>query len=182
MNIWKYGVNHELTTASVYFGERFENALGNQPHGKSLKENWQPLWIGVEEEDQKDNIQLLDFIWTPTLIPVISSLAKDHLMQSLGSHVEFLPLRWYPDESRELYAMNVLTILDCLDLDKSKLFRSPKTNKILNIDKYVFKSNCVEDVPIFKIPQSKVILVTDSFIDLIESSDLVGFSPTFITK
>jgi len=107
-------------------------------------------------------------------IPLFSPRAVNVLKALLNSHGEFLPLNCH---DQELYAFNVTRIVNGLDLTHSDYKIFPSTGRIMLVNKYVFISSVVENLPIFKIIQFPrgTVFVDDSFVHLIKHNKLTGF-------
>ncbi len=75
------------------------------------------------------------------------------------------------------WAVNVLEVLDCLDHSLSE-FEYLASGNLKHITRYVFKPNCIENKPIFKIPErkGKQIFVSDEFKALVENNGLKGLT------
>lgn len=169
--IWEYSVSKEFTPIRlVEFSGR---DVAKMIYGNEMTGKWKNIWVYPIDTDVKE-LTLGDFIWLPFGMPVLSVKAVDVLKPLIASYVEFLPLRWYPDESRELYGVNVLPILDCMDEEKSDLSRSKSTNKILSVQKFVFVDECIDESPIFHIIPSRRVFVNYAFKKLAEDAGLVG--------
>ncbi|HEY0601659.1 MAG TPA: DUF1629 domain-containing protein, partial [Herpetosiphonaceae bacterium] len=91
----------------------------------------------------------------------------------LGQSVEALPLR---TDEHTYYAINVLVVLDCLDMDRSEIQYFP-SGGIMYIDRYVFEEGCVDEHPIFKIQgaELKEVLVSEQVKAVVEQNHLAGF-------
>ena len=108
--------------------------------------------------------------WSGTT--VCDAEAKQVIHDLIDDYVEFLPLLSPTIPDTEYHVINILTTLDCLDSEKTEFgyFGSFKT-----IEKYVFKSHCIGETPIFKLPISRVkLFVTDAFKQLVEDNNLTG--------
>lgn len=72
--------------------------------------------------------------------------------------------------------LNVTTLVDALDEDRSELMRSPSTGRILNVERAVFRASALEGVPIFKVPQFArgSLYVADPVVELVRGSGLKG--------
>jgi len=107
-------------------------------------------------------------------IPILSRRAVTILKPLISLHGEFLPINC---REQELYAFNVTTVVDGLDLENSDYETFRASNNIMVVNKYVFISSAVEGLPIFKIvhiPRG-VVFVNDDFVDLVHRNSLTGF-------
>lgn len=97
----------------------------------------------------------------------------DALRQILDRHAEALPL---DDENGEgIFAIHVLTVIDALDREASKVVCFSGTNRIMDIEKHVFKSELLNGVDMFRLPdQSAQTFVSQNFVDAVQKAGLVG--------
>ena len=95
------------------------------------------------------------------------------LVPIIHDSVEFLPVKC---ETRNLFVVNVLRVIDCLDHDHSRLVKSPSTGKVLMIDQYSFYDGCTDNHNIFKIPEmlTNHVFVSDEFKATVEDNNLGG--------
>ena len=138
--------------------------------GRRHLEQWEPL--KVERMEPEKNLELGD---APGFtIPVFSKRAIECLLSLINENIELLPLDF---EEKEFYGINVTTVLDAIDYEKSvyKTFRDGK--RIMSFKKYVFKSDKIKDVPIFKIidEPTRWAFVSDKFKQTVEENNLEGF-------
>lgn len=138
--------------------------------GRSHAKVWCPLQ--VERMEPEKNLELSDA--PGFILPVFSRHALSCLEPLIAPHIEALPLQF---TEREFMGINVTTVLDAIDYGKSvyKTFRDGK--RIMAFKKYVFRSDVVRDVPIFKIndERSRYAFVSDEFKQTVESNNLSGF-------
>ncbi len=79
------------------------------------------------------------------------------------------------------YAINVLSVLDCLDVRNSDVqYASDNSDEILQVWRYVFHEERIprnSSVPIFKVRQYLgAVLVTEPFVDVVRKHKLRGAS------
>ena len=78
---------------------------------------------------------------------------------------------------KEYFGINVITVLDAIDYEKSiyKTYRDGK--RIMAFEKYVFLPTVIEDVSMFKILDEKTryAFVSDEFKQTVEKNNLLGF-------
>ncbi len=158
--------------------------------GKSQLETWVPLEVWYHPLDFWEERGLANFpYWGVSLVCDIA--ARKVIRELLEDHVEFLPLifqapvadgSFYSIKTlrtligKEYFAINCLRILDCLDLDRSQFDYFDRTRSIRYIVKYEFKPDCLDGVPIFKLPMSNSVetFVTGEFKQLVEDNNLTG--------
>lgn len=107
-------------------------------------------------------------------IPVFSEKAATVLNDLLAGNVETLPL---DSADGIFYAVNVTTVLDCIDYRRSryKTFRDGK--RIMRFMEYAFDAKKIEGVHIFKIKDEplKRPFVSEKFKKTVEENRLTGF-------
>jgi hypothetical protein len=106
--------------------------------------------------------------------PVITSRARLALEPIIGPHVEILPL--LKVHGTELWAVNVITLLDCLDESGSEVLYSPDDpRRVVNVLAFRFKDDCVPDYPVFKlVSYPNDVFVTRTFVDQVHACGLRG--------
>lgn len=72
---------------------------------------------------------------TSSTVLIFSRRAVDALRDLLGPDDEVLPLE---SELGEFYVVNVLTVLDCVDIDKCEVWRFPSSGRIGEIRRFEF--------------------------------------------
>lgn len=106
--------------------------------------------------------------------PVFSRRAVECLESMISNNVELLPLDF---NEGEYFGINVITVLEAIDYEKSiyKTYRDGK--RIMAFKKYAFLPNIVENISIFKISDEKTryAFVSDEFKQTVEINNLSGF-------
>ena len=140
--------------------------------GRKKLQEWEP--IEVERLEPEKGLDLADNMWISTPVPVFSEKAKQLVEGILGDTVEFLPTI---STEGEFWLVNVTTVLDCVDYEKSEIIRFKSSGRIMDIKKFVFFEEKVKGIDMFKIKEMPLQFpfVSDRFKELIESSDLTGF-------
>jgi len=138
--------------------------------GEPMADTWEVPELDVQGKRKR----VRDFVSWEASAPVISERARKVLEPLIGDHVEFLPLVVL--KRQQYYAINVLTLVDCLDWDRSEVqFGSPDTSRIVMVWKASFDPKRVADVPIFKLPQYRgATFVRRPFIDAVVEAGLQG--------
>lgn len=127
--------------------------------------------LKVTKKDWKPGMQLGD---APNyIIPVFSENALHNLMPLIGHDVEALKLEY----EEEYYAINVTTVIDAIDYEKSKFITFNDGNGILSFSEYSFLPEKVKNTAIFKISDEcrSFPLVSDEFKKTVEEKNLKGF-------
>ena len=138
--------------------------------GRSHLNKWNP--IKVKRMEPEKGLDLSD---APGFnIPVFSRKAMECLYPLISNNVEILPLDF--DEG-DYFVINVTTVLDAIDYEKSvyKTFRDGK--RIMAFKKYAFIPEVVKNTSIFKISDEKTryAFVSDEFKQIVEKNNLTGF-------
>jgi hypothetical protein len=150
-----------------YFKNRFV--------GKKLPRNWTAPPVEIYDKSKP----MGDFVGWMLKAPVISEKAKKILEPFISKYVQFLYMMEMKDT--KLYAMNVIHVIDCLDLNKSDVryySHLPDKKVIRRINKYCFDYDKLafhKNLLIFKIPQTlSEVFVTSDFVDIVQSNNLEG--------
>lgn len=130
--------------------------------GKSLKDYWQPPLLMLLNKAKP----LKDFIAFDLKAPVVSDRARVALAPLIGPYCECLPL--INIEGIDYYAVNTLTVCDCVDLARSDILYSPDDpQRILTVNRYAFVETAVPDLPIFKVFPYGPVFVRQPFVDCV---------------
>lgn len=166
LDVWLLKANPQnalsLSTDLDFFSEKFD--------GRSMALDWVQPETGILGRSKK----VKDFVSWMLCAPVVSEFAKECLEPIIGDYCEFLPL--ITVKNKKLYAINVLKLIECIDLEKSDigyLVSNPK--KISRISKYFFYLEKLEDVPIFKTKEyPSHVFVRRKFADVVINNNLTG--------
>jgi len=152
-----------LRSPLQYFREHFV--------GLPMKGAWQPPEIDARGGGCK---AIPDFLSWMLSAPVVSSKARQALEPLIAPHAEFLPLPQV--RGSDLWAANVITLVDCLDEGRSRiLYSRDEPCRIVNVATFAFKDDCVPDIPIFKLASYPVdVFVTRSFVEQVRTAGLTG--------
>lgn len=109
-----------------------------------------------------------DFTWVDnyTVLAVKNSVIPDFVSFDFQYH-----------QINNLYSIIEVPIEDVLDFKKSKIEYLKKSKNILNINKYVFNTNKLENLYLFKIKNMKAspVYVTEKFVDFYNTNKYRGF-------
>lgn len=141
--------------------------LGPDYVGRPLKSTWIKRHLSVISGVQCNIIS-----YQPGAV-VCDEVAKSKLEKFVGDEVEFLPVELGIEG--EFYFINVINIIDCLNKEESK-FKLFSDGSVMKIQEYVFFEERLENVYLFKIPETamKEILCTEKFRRLINDLGLSG--------
>jgi hypothetical protein len=106
--------------------------------------------------------------------PVFSERALNALHDYLLD-CEILALDIKGDSEMD-YKLVVPPIIDCLDMENSIVRQFKSSDRVMLVEKYVFKDNCHEQ-HIFRIPEEPLsaVFISDVFKEAVEQNGLVGF-------
>jgi hypothetical protein len=137
--------------------------------GMPMSREWESVYV----EEIKPNGKKFDISKLCTN-PVFSEKAVLMLKNMLNDKVEVLP---YSNKKEHYYAINVINMIDCVDLEKSEVIWDYEYNIVKEIKRFVFIEEKVRNQVIFKIPQYKGtrVFVTDTFRDKVIETNLTGF-------
>lgn len=139
--------------------------------GISVIKEWEKADVKIVFRGPKRRIKpdIIDFGGTVGF--AITSHAKDILEHLLVPYCESLPLDL---NGEEIYFVNPITIIDCIDYDNSVIEVRPPINR-KNFLKYALKKE-IEYPPIFRIKDEDYsIFITDKFVQALTENHLVGY-------
>ena len=143
--------------------------------GRSHKDEWNGRKVIPDVVRKKPN---LGDITECLGIPVFSKNAIEKLYDLIKDDVEFLPLDC--DEG-DFSMINVTTVLDAIDYEKSDFERFKSSGRIMYFEKYVFREDVVKGHNIFKIVDENLnpVFVSDDFVKAVRKNRLKGFRFAF---
>ena len=136
--------------------------------GRSKAESWTPLAFKAME----GNMPWGDAPSYHTHMPIVTRRVIEATQDLLGNNVEILPVLC---EGQELYLLNVIQLLDCVDYTKAKY--KLVANRLKIFKKYAFYPEKIGNNHIFKLkelPLSEA-FVSDEFRQRILDNGLEGF-------
>lgn len=112
-------------------------------------------------------------------ILILTDSAIELLRPVMG---KFEKLQLFSNYEKSYTAVNVLTVLNCVDYEKSEYIRFPQTDpniipRIMMFDRYVFRLDAIKNHHIFRIidePKS-ALFVDDVFVSEVENLGITGF-------
>lgn len=168
-----YVLGVKESSENVVLEAELPSGWNYQFDGSPLAASWSPPRVRVMRVKGRGE----DFCRFYYNLPVVSGSARSVLEPVLGGAVEFLPLEC---PGRELFAMNVLLLVDALDEERATL-RRDSNGFILEIRRYAFHVDRIAGLRIFKLAGFGVgrVLVTEEFKALVVANKLRGavFSP-----
>jgi Immunity protein family (Imm11) len=139
--------------------------------GQPLDATWEPPRVPI----QGGSKPLRDFTCWMLGAPVLTERAKACLAPVIGPRAEFLPL--IRIRRRQLFALNVLQLIDCLDRKAARLTMSPdEPSRIVNVMLFAFQQSKLPGDPVvFKVPEDTgAVFVSQSFLDAVLRHRLSG--------
>ena len=134
---------------------------------RRMAKKWIP--IHVNGRVRKFN----DYPCISVIIPAFSDRAVAALAEILNMNGELLPIH---SALGTYYIYNCTTVANVLDIARSQVQWLEKPNDALEIRHHVFKSDGVNTLSIFRIPQmASRLYVTSSFVDRANEAGLKGF-------
>lgn len=152
--------------------EAYDDLLVENPQSinwrpQSLAKQWKPWPVlgPVNPFNDYPSISLIE--------PVFSRRAVDALTDMLTKNGELLHLK---SESGDYYLYVVMTIIDALNQQTSRLTRSRDDAPAVYVDFFDFEASALAGASIFRIPElPNYTLVTDRFKNRVEQAGLNGF-------
>lgn len=172
MKIWKLGRDVDNYESLAWGDDEYDIDLNfiQSFNGTSKEKDWIPIQLKRMSDDT-------EFSNTPSLsahIPVFDKKAVDILREYLIGNAEILPIFC---GDKEFFAINVISVLDCIDYETSEYKTFRDGVRIMRFIKYAFIEEKIENVHLFKIKDEplKSPFVSDAFRKKILDSDLKGF-------
>jgi hypothetical protein len=144
--------------------------------GDRFAAHWRPLPVEIFRARKRGIFRAKTRGNFPSLIayvPCFDEAALGALEELLDKDMEALPLQ---NESFRLFAINVLSLLDCIDYRKSRVERFSDDKTVKFITHYVFRSDVIHGHHMFKIremPRGPVI-VSEEFRSVVAKKRLKG--------
>jgi hypothetical protein len=138
--------------------------------GISLSTSWIPIEVVYFNQRARGDYPGL----LAGIPPVLTEKSLRVLLPYIEQDVEVLPLSC---ETEKLYAINVLAVIDCLDLEQSKYTKFENSDRVMHIEQYKFYEESLARRYIFRLPDwlSSRVYTLDSFKNIVESNGLRGF-------
>jgi hypothetical protein len=134
--------------------------------------DWQPIEVTLLRKEGGRSYRESDCPWYGSgdfmaLRPAAVAVFEPFL----DGCAELLPLRC---ADAELKLLNVWRLLDALDVQRSRIERSPSTGGIMRIESYVFDDGVIGDVPMFRLSAHRWggIFLQQSIVDAVAKAGL----------
>jgi len=143
--------------------------------GTRLKDRWKPLPMRLITDDEGESFKESDFPFLGTHVLVMSDRASQVVGPLVEKDAELLPVAC---EGRNLWLLNVCTIIDALDIERSEIVRFQSDGAIMCIDKHVFHPNRLQGIDIFKLENMRrgSTYLSERVVRAIEAAPLVGYA------
>ncbi len=131
------------------------------------------LWEGEKGKKREEKRKpVADFMATGLLMDAISPRARILLEPLITTQVEFLPVE---TPVGPYYGLHVKYV-DCLDVDHAEVVRFKSSGRIMEVIKYAFYWERLEDIHIFRLPELGLsrLFVSDEFKRVVEENGLTG--------
>lgn len=131
--------------------------------------------INIQASTNSEDLPTSDFPMLSPHVPVFSQRVVETLGDLLKENGEFFPLEY----NKSIYfAYNITHLIDALDMRQSEFTHLHYNNRGLCISRHKFHADKLSDATIFKLPRLSSVFVTDTFIQRVLETDLVGFNFT----
>jgi hypothetical protein len=142
--------------------------------GTVRKDLWTPTRVRLLREDEEErHLAESDVPWLGAYAPVFRPRAVATIGGLFTEFGELLPLSC---DNADLRVFNVLNVIDALDLKRSDLEFYPNSSRVMRITRYVFISELVKGLTIFKVPKllSHSVYLTGEVVQAVQAAGLTG--------
>ena len=169
VRIYKYRCDGDVFDSLSLRSRSGHDDVLNKLLGQPVGQAWTPLKAKFYRVGRQG-----DFPYLAGHVPAFSKRALSALSPLLGDTIEPLPL---VTPSGTYSAIHVLEVIDALDLNRSKVEWLDE-DRILDIERYVFKPEAVQGKHIFRIRQHALAFtyVSEAFRQAVEESALEGLA------
>lgn len=179
MKIWKLDFAWDVYQ-DFFANPRFVYDEFSTFDGRSKLADWQPRGIKKAiskdfETKEKLDLPLGDMAGLDCARLMLSPNAVEVLSPLISPYAEFLPMK---GRVYKFSILNVTTVLaDAVDYEKSVFKRYPNGGRIMLFQKYAFRPQAIENIPIFKISDEprRGAFVSEKFKQTVEDAHLTGF-------
>lgn len=105
---------------------------------------------------------------------ILNEKSYKTLYPYLKNHSQIFKIK---SDNKIFYVVNVIDIIDCLNYDKSELKYFSSSGRVMDVEKYVFKTEKLKNTTIFKLPEfpKSISYVTEEFKRVVEENNIKGF-------
>lgn len=182
MDVWEYIEDVDNYQGVLPVNREATDLMIGQFKGRPVPKPWEPLAVYYPSREdlaggqegvlwEPGDVKRGDFPCIGGAVPVFTERAVKTLRPLIGDSVEILPLVCDEDD---LYIINVIDVVDCLDRERSKL-KFFSSGAVMRVEHYVFVEEALRGKHIFKIPERPVaVFVSDAFKFVVEGEGLEG--------
>ena len=135
--------------------------------------NWKPVRVRRVRADVHQEFRESDFPWLGSHALVLRQTAVKALVHIIEPCAEVLPLK--SDDGTELFAINVLRVVNALDEERSSVIRFPSSNRIMRVTRPCFKEHVIRGLDMFRLPfRASPTYVSQGFVNAVSKAKLVG--------
>lgn len=169
MKIWKLKEDLKNSEGLIVEDKELRNKYIYPNFNGQVIQSWDTIKVKTANKEKGAD----QFIFLASS-PVFSPKAVGVLQPLLENNTQTLPLTY--NDSKEIFIINVIKMIDGLDTNQSVVSRL-KNGNIMSIKKAVFKKDRIEGQHIFKLHDcpKNPIFVSDTFKETVEQAGLKGF-------
>lgn len=138
-------------------------------NGRSKKGDWPNPLLAMLDNVEAPEPDVLD-LGAGNL--VFHGRSQELMRAKLHDYCELLPVKWAGHEGE---VVNVVSLSDCLDSERTKWVIGRESGKRIRVEKFEFIRAKIPNRLIFKIPERPFeLFCTDQFKNLLESHKIIG--------
>ncbi|MFD2611582.1 imm11 family protein [Paenibacillus gansuensis] len=168
MKIWRLEYDLDIVQGFVLKDQGLRETImaRNNFRGHSIQ-NWE--YVEVKRSGRK---AICDIYAFSVQHPIVSVKSSEFFKLYFPEEIQLLDVF---NGKEKFYILNVINLIDCLDMDKSKI-EYFSSGRIMEVVSYSFKPDLIKESYLFKVPQyPSKIFATDRMKKLVESTDLIGY-------
>lgn len=141
--------------------------------GVAQADAWQPVPVELLDRDSNGKPRAYaDCPWLGNDMLVFRQGARRRVESAIRHFGEFLPLVC---KQTDLDLFNVLTVVDALDEEKSRIVQFGSSGKVMTIERYEFHPEKLPERAMFRIPETpETIFYTEKLANELDSFELRG--------
>ena len=144
--------------------------------GRPLGRQWEPLnMVPLKRDAAGRELLRPDLYFVAHDVPAANERALGILRPLIEPFAEILPLSC-PTE--KVFALNVITVIDALDYERSIVRRFPGSNHLADVEVPVFRPGAVDGVQMFRIPliRRSYVYIGERFVRACQRAGLQGLT------
>jgi hypothetical protein len=153
-------------------GPEQSKRLVTEINGEPRRNAWKPVAVKMIRKTMRHKFRQVDAPWRSAATMIFRRSVLEKIGTILEANGELLPLEC---ADAELWVYNPTNVLDALDKEATVGDRFDD-GCFSTIDKYVFRSNVVENVDVFKLKNERAssTYVSDRFVEMWKAAGLTG--------